>query len=131
MKIFGLGTDIVNIKRIENILEKHGSIFKNKIFSKSEIAYCGKKKNFAPYYAKRYAAKEAFLKALGVGISKGFVLKNIEISNDKSGKPLIKLKGITLLLFKKRIKSKKYQIDLSLSDDNPWAHATVIISCYK
>ena len=55
----------------------------------------------------------------------------IEISNDKSGKPLIKLKGRTLLLFKKRIKSKKYQIDLSLSDDNPWAHATVIISCYK
>ena len=131
MKIFGLGTDIVNIKRIENLLAKHGSIFKNKIFSKSEIAYCEKKKNFAPYYAKRYAAKEAFLKALGVGISKGFALKNIEISNDKSGKPLIKLKGRTLSLFKKRIKSKKYQIDLSLSDDNPWAHATVIISCYK
>ena len=59
------------------------------------------------------------------------ILKNIEISNDKSGKPLIKLKGRTLSLFKKRIKSKKYQIDLSLSDDNPWAHATVIISCYK
>ena len=131
MKIFGLGTDIVNIKRIENLLAKHGSIFKNKIFSKSEIAYCEKKKNFPPYYAKRYADKEAFLKALGVGISKGFILKNIEISNDKSGKPLIKLKGRTLLLFKKRIKSKKYQIDLSLTDDNPWAHATVIISCYK
>ena len=131
MKIFGLGTDIVNIKRIENLLAKHGSIFKNKIFSKNEMAYCEKKKNFAPFYAKRYAAKEAFLKALGVGISKGFVLKNIEISNDKSGKPLIKLKGRTLSLFKKRIKSKKYQIDLSLSDDNPWAHATVIISCYK
>ena len=131
MKIFGLGTDIVNIKRIEDLLAKHGIIFKNKIFSTSEIAYCEKKKNCAPYYAKRYAAKEAFLKALGVGIGKGFVLKNIEISNDKSGKPLIKLKGRTLSLFKKKIKSKKYQIDLSLSDDNPWAHATVIISCYK
>ena len=131
MKIFGLGTDIVNIKRIENLLSKHGSIFKNKIFSTREIAYCEKKKNLAPYYAKRYAAKEAFLKALGVGISKGFVLKNIEILKDKSGKPLIKLKGRTLLLFKKKIKSKKYQIDLSLSDDNPWAIATVIISCYK
>ena len=131
MKIFGLGTDIVNIKRIENLLAKHGIIFKNKIFSTREIAYCEKKKNLAPYYAKRYAAKEAFLKALGVGISKGFVLKNIEILRDKSGKPLIKLKGRTLLLFKKKIKSKKYQIDLSLSDDNPWAIATVIISCYK
>ena len=131
MKIFGLGTDIVNIKRIENLLEKHGDIFKNKVFSISEIAYCEKKKNLASYYAKRYAAKEAFLKALGVGISKGFVLKNIEILNDKAGKPLIKLKGKTLLLFKKKIKSKKYQIDLSLSDDNPWAIATVIISCYK
>ena len=56
---------------------------------------------------------------------------NIEILRDKSGKPLIKLKGRTLQFFKKRIKSKNYQIDLSLSDDNPWAHATVIISCYK
>ena len=131
MKIFGLGTDIVNIKRIENLLSKKGNNFKNRIFSTSEIVYCEKKKNLASYYAKRYAAKEAFAKALGVGIRKGIVLKNIEILNDKLGKPSIKLSGKTLTFFKKKIKSKKYQIDLSLSDDNPWAHATVIISYHK
>ena len=131
MKIFGLGTDIVNIKRIENLLSKNGDNFKKRIFSASEIFYCEKKKNLASYYAKRYAAKEAFAKALGVGIRKGIGLKNIEILNDKSGKPSIKLTGKTLSFFKKKIKNKKYQIDLSLSDDNPWAHATVIISCHK
>ena len=131
MKIFGLGTDIVNIKRIENLLSKNGDNFKKRIFSASDIFYCEKKKNLASYYAKRYAAKEAFAKALGVGIRKGIVLKNIEILNDKSGKPSIKLTGKTLSFFKKKIKNKKYQIDLSLSDDNPWDHATVIISCHK
>ena len=69
MKIFGLGTDIVNIKRIENLLSKNGDNFKKRIFSTSEISYCEKKKNLASYYAKRYAAKEAFTKALGVGFS--------------------------------------------------------------
>ena len=131
MKIYGIGTDIVNIKRIENSLKRNGTIFKNKIFSKKEIIYCDKKKYFAAYYAKRYAAKEAFAKALGVGISKGIVLKNIEVINDPSGRPLIKLRGKTLSLVEKKIKNKNYQIDLSLSDDKPWAHATVIISYKK
>tara|TARA_B100000745_G_scaffold83291_1_gene52106 strand:+ start:970 stop:1362 length:393 start_codon:yes stop_codon:yes gene_type:complete len=128
MKIFGIGTDIVNIKRIKKILKNNGTRFKNKIFSESEINYCEKKRDPGPFYAKRFAAKEAFSKALGTGIRKGINLKNIIIFNDVYGKPKIKLKGSTYNYLKKKIKSKKYNIHLSLSDDEPWAQATVIIS---
>ena len=129
MHIFGIGTDIVNIKRIEKSLKSNGDKFKNKIFSKNEINYCEKKKNPFPFYAKRFAAKEALSKAIGTGIRKDIKFKNIEVSNNKKGKPSIKLKGSTNLFLKKKIK-KKYFIYLSLSDDMPWAQATVIIS-YK
>jgi len=131
MKIFGIGTDIVNIKRIHNSLQKRGFNFKNKIFSKKEISYCENKKNSSAFYAKRFAAKEAFSKALGTGIKKGVTLKNIEILNSPSGQPFILLKGNLHSYLKKKIKSKKYDIHLSLSDDKPWAQATVIISYTK
>ena len=131
MKIFGIGTDIVNIKRMEISLKKYGYNFKNKIFSKKEISYCDKKKNSGAFYAKRFAAKEAFSKALGTGIRKGVNLKNIEISNNVQGKPFISLKGNLDSYLKKKIKGKKYDIHLSLSDDKPWAQATVIISYNK
>ena len=130
MKIFGIGTDIVNIKRLEKSIKKYGDKFRYKIFSQNEINYCENKKNPGAYYAKRYAAKEAFSKALGTGIRNNVNFKNIEISNDKYGKPLIHLKGGIDKYLKKKIKSKKYNIYLSLSDDKPWAQATVIIS-YK
>ena len=128
MKIFGLGTDIVNIKRLEKILKKKRNTFKSRVFSKNEILYCDKKKNPFPFYAKRYAAKEALSKALGTGIRKGINFKDIEVSNNNFGKPSIKLKGTTANFLRKKIKAKKYSIYLSLSDDIPWAQATVIIS---
>ena len=128
MKIFGIGTDIVNIKRMEKSFKKKGNNFKDRIFSKNEIVYCGKKNNPYPFYAKRFAAKEALSKALGTGIRKGINFKDIEIVNDKFGKPSIKLKGSTRNFLKKKIKTRKYSIYLSLSDDIPWAQATVIIS---
>ena len=128
MKIFGIGTDIVNIKRMEKSLKQHGNKFKNNIFSKNEITYCEKKKNSGAFYAKRFAAKEALSKALGTGIRKGISFKDIEILNDQYGKPSIKLKGSTANFLKRKIKAKKYSIYLSLSDDSPWAQATVIIS---
>ncbi len=131
MKIFGIGTDIVNIKRFDKIAKKNKASFINRIFSKNEIKYCKNKKNPSSYYAKRFAAKEAMSKALGTGIRKGISFKNIEISNDNYGKPFIKLKGTTAQYLKKRIKSKNYYIYLSLSDDKPWAQATVIISYNK
>ena len=128
MKIFGIGTDIVNIKRMEKSLKQYGTEFKNKIFSKKEIIYCEKKMNPGAHFAKRFAAKEALSKALGIGIRKGVSFKNIEISNNIYGKPSIRLRGVTDNYLKKKIKSKKYHIHLSLSDDKPWAQATVIIS---
>ena len=131
MKIFGIGTDIVNINRIDHSLKKYGFSFKNKIFSKKEISYCEKKKDSSAFYAKRFAAKEAFSKALGTGIRKGVNLKNIEISNNIHGKPFILLKGSVANYLKKKVKTRKYYIHLSLSDDNPWAQATVIISYNK
>ena len=130
MKIFGIGTDIVNIKRMEKSLKLYGTKFRNKMFSKNEISYCEKKRNPSAFYAKRFAAKEALSKALGVGFRKGISFKNIEISNDVYGKPFISLSGSTYNYLKKKIKNKKYNIYLSLSDDMPWAQATVIISYY-
>ena len=128
MKIFGIGTDIINIKRIEKSLKRGGNKFKNKIFSKNEIIYCEKKKYPGAFYAKRFAAKEALTKALGIGIREPINLRNIEISNDVNGKPSIHLTGAVDNYLKKQIKRKKYNIHLSLSDDIPWAQATVIIT---
>ena len=128
MKIFGIGTDIVNIKRMEKSLKRYGTKFKNKIFSNNEIIYCEKKTNSAASYAKRFAAKEALAKALGSGIGKNVSFKNIEITNDVYGNPSILLKGATNNYLKKKVKGKKYRIYLSLSDDLPWAQAIVIIS---
>ena len=87
-----------------------------------------KKKNSGAFYAKRFAAKEALSKALGTGIRKDIKFKNIEIHNNSYGKPSIRLKGTVDDYLKKKIKRKKYNIYLSLSDDKPWAQATVIIS---
>ena len=128
MKIFGIGTDIVNIKRIEKILKNKNSNFKKKVFSNAEITYCEKKSNPYAFYAKRFAAKEAFSKAIGTGINKDISFKNIHVLNNKKGKPYIILKGKTASFLKKKVKSKKCTINLSLSDDIPWAQATVIIS---
>ena len=128
MKIFGIGTDIVNINRMEKSLNLYDGLLKKKIFSKKEIDYCEKKKNSSSFYAKRFAAKEALTKALGTGIRKGINLKNIEIFNDDYGKPFIQLKGSVANYIKKKIKNKKYYIYLSLSDDKPWAQATVVVT---
>ena len=128
MIIFGIGTDIVNIKRISKTIKLNGPKFKNRIFSKNEIEYCEKKRNSSAYFAKRFAAKEALSKALGTGIRKGIDFKNIEVTNNIHGKPSIILKGNVEKYLKKKLKNKKYYLHLSLSDDEPWAQATVIIS---
>ena len=106
-------------------------VLKLKSFQKEKYYIVKKKKNSSSFYAKRFAAKEAFTKALGTGIRKGVNLKNIETTNNVYGKPLILLKGNLSSYLKKKIKSSKYDIHLSLSDDKPWAQATVIISYNK
>jgi len=129
MKILGIGTDIVNIKRLDKIFKKRGIKYKKRIFTKNEIKYCDGKINSCAFYAKRFAAKEAFSKALGTGIGNNVHFKNIEILNDKFGKPFINIKGSTNSILMKKIRNKKYNIFLSISDDSPFAQATVIISC--
>jgi len=128
MSIYGIGTDIINVSRIGKILKKNKIEFKKKIFTKKEIFYCDSKKNSESYYAKRFAAKEAFVKALGTGFSNGLLYKDIEIINNKKGKPIIKISSKSAKIINKILKNKKYSIHLSLSDDKPWAVATVIIN---
>ena len=128
MSIYGIGADIINISRIEKILKKNKIEFKKKIFTKKEIFYCDSKKNSESYYAKRFAAKEAFVKALGTGFSNGLLYKDVEIVNNKKGKPIIKISSRSAKIINKILKNKKYSIHLSLSDDKPWAVATVIIN---
>ncbi len=126
MNIYGIGTDIANINRIKKSLKNNNFI--KRIFSTNEIKKCNDQINRANCFAKRFAAKEAFAKAIGTGISNGIIFNEIVIHNIKSGKPNIKLIGNTKKIVEKIIKKKKFSIFLSLSDDKPFAIATVIIT---
>lgn len=91
--IVGLGTDIVEISRIGQMIERHGDTFLKRVFTESENEYCGTKKNKEQHYAGRWAAKEAVMKTLGTGFVKGIGWKEIEVVNLKSGKPTIVISG--------------------------------------
>ena len=126
MKIYGIGSDIVKINRIKKSIKNKKFI--NRLFHKSEINKCNRNINKANCYAKRFAAKEAFLKALGIGLSKGVNFKEILVTNTKLGKPDIKLQGTTQKIVRRILKNKKINIFLTLSDDKPFALAIVVIS---
>ena len=126
MKIFGIGTDIVKTSRIKKFIKKKN--FLPRIFNEKEIIKCKKTKNSFNCYAKRFAAKEAFSKALGTGISKGMNFNEIVILNEKNGKPYIKLIENTKKIVEKKFKKKKYKISLSLTDEKNYAVAFVTIS---
>ena len=126
MNIFGIGTDIVSVDRIKNSLKNKKFI--GRIFNEKEILKCKKNKNSINCYAKRFAAKEAFSKALGTGISNGINFNEIVVLNKKSGKPYISIIGQTKKILKKKFKRKKSKISLSLSDEKKYAVAFVTIS---
>ena len=126
MSIYGIGTDIVSVERIKTSLKNKNFIIR--IFNKKEIKKCKNTNNSTNCYAKRFAAKEAFAKALGTGISKGINLNEIVILNEKNGKPFIKLLKKTKERVDKRFKKKKYKISLSLTDEDNYAVAFVTIS---
>ena len=127
MKLYGIGTDIVKISRIKRSIKK--KFFLPRLFNKREILKCKKTKNSHHCFAKRFAAKEAFSKALGTGISKGICFNEIVVLNEKNGKPFIKLLDNTKKIVEKKLKKKnKYKISLSLSDDDNFAVAFVTIS---
>ncbi len=126
MKLFGIGTDIVQINRLKKILNNKSS--KSRLFNKDEILKCQNTKKSFHCFAKRFAAKEAFSKALGTGISKGMHFNQIVVLNEKNGKPFIKLFDQTKKKVEKILKRKKYKISLSLTDEKSYAVAFVTIS---
>ena len=129
MNIFGIGTDIVSVNRIKNSLKNKNFIYR--IFNEKEILKCKKTNNRTNCFAKRFAAKEAFSKALGTGISNGINFNEIVILNNKSGKPYISIIGQTKKIFNKKLKRKKSKISLSLSDEKKYAVAFVTISLWR
>ena len=126
MNFFGIGTDIVSVNRIKNSLKNKN--FVKRIFNEKEILKCKRLNRNINCFAKRFAAKEAFSKALGTGISDGINFKEIIVLNKKSGKPYINLIGETKKILNKKFKGKKTKISLSLSDENRYAVAFVTIS---
>jgi len=128
MGILGTGIDIVENYRLKKLLLKKKSNFKNKIFTNNEIAYCEKKSNITNCYSKRFAAKEAFVKALGTGFRKNINFKDIEVVKNHYGKPSLLINQKIINKIKTSFKVKKFNILLSISDENKYAIASVIIS---
>ena len=126
MKLFGVGTDIIRVNRIKQSLKN--KLFLTRIFSDEEIIKCNRTKKNSNCLAKRFAAKEAFSKALGTGISRGINFNEIVVLNEKSGKPYIKLINKTKKIVDKKLKKKIYKISLSIADEKDYAVAFVTIS---
>ena len=125
MKIVGIGVDIIENKRIKNSLKNLK--FKKKVFSTKELAQSSLSKNKVSFFSKRFAAKEAFAKALGTGFRGNLNFKDIEIVNNKMGKPYyLKSKKISKIIHE-NFKIKKYNCFLSISDEKDYSTAFTII----
>ena len=127
--IIGIGSDLIDIRRIEKTLERFSERFENRIFTEIERTKSDRRANRAASYAKRFAAKEACSKALGTGFRNGVFWRDLGVVNLKSGKPTMVLTGGA----KERLESlipegMAPQIDLTITDDFPLAQAVVIIS---
>ena len=129
MNIIGNGVDIVDNARIKNLLKIKGFI--KRIFTKNEINQSKKKKNKANFFAKRFAAKEAFVKAIGTGFRNNINFKDIEIRNNTKGKPILSLSKNIQSFLKQKMKLNNYKIFLSLSDEKKYSIAYVIFSKIK
>ena len=125
MRIIGNGVDIIKNSRINNSLKIKG--FLNRIFTEKEIQQGKKLKNRINFYAKRFAAKEAFVKAIGTGFRSEINFIDIEIKNYKNGKPYISLSKKLNNFLQKKFKIQKYKVFLSLSDEKDYSIAFVVI----
>lgn len=125
--ILGIGSDIVDIRRIEKLVARFGERFLNRVFTSSERAYCNDR---PASLAKRFAAKEAMAKALGCGIGEHLQWKEAEVFNLPSGKPSMRLLGSGLALLATLTGPGKppIAIHLSLSDEYPYAQAFIVIA---
>ncbi|HEX5846457.1 MAG: holo-ACP synthase [Rhodoplanes sp.] len=127
--IIGIGTDIVDIRRIERTIARFGERFLDRIFTAKERARAERRANRVPTYAKRFAAKEACAKALGTGFRKGVFFRDIGVVNLASGQPTLSLTGGASARLASLIPPGfAARIDLALTDEWPLAQAFVIIS---
>src|SRR5262245_49712144 len=127
--IIGLGSDIVDVRRIADVIERHGERFLGRIFTATERDKAEHRANTVETYAKRFAAKEACAKALGTGLRRGVFWRDMGVINQRGGKPTIALTGGALArLAEITPAGMSPQIDLTLTDEYPMAQAIVIIS---
>ena len=124
MSILGIGTDIVEVERIADVIARHGGSFGKRLFTPAELELAASRGNPVSFYAGRWAAKEACSKALGCGIGSQCSFTDIEILNDGSGRPQLTLSGAALETFKQLGASA---IHISISHEHHYATATVII----
>ena len=127
--ILGIGTDLIDIRRVEQSIAKYGERFLARIFTAAERAKSEKRANKAASYAKRFAAKEACSKALGTGLGRGVYWRDMGVVNLPGGKPTMRLtNGALRRLEEITPPGMTAQIDLTITDDFPLAQAFVIIS---
>ncbi|MGB6043208.1 MAG: holo-ACP synthase [Pirellulales bacterium] len=93
MNIAGIGTDIVECLRIAQMIERHGELFIGRVYTEHEIDYCRQRRASTQHFAGRWAAKEAILKAIGVGWIRGISWRDMEVRNEKGGKPTVAFRG--------------------------------------
>lgn len=123
--IYGIGLDLVENDRMARIIHKWGDKFLTRVFSRGEIAYCGRHTSQASiHYGARFAVKEAFLKAIGTGLGRGVKLLDIEVVNDESGKPEISLSGGAQEFFSNAGLAKMH---LSITHTKSYASAVVLL----
>jgi holo-[acyl-carrier protein] synthase len=126
--ILGIGTDLANIERIENTLERFGDRFRNRVFTDVEQAKAERRADVAGTYAKRWAAKEACSKALGTGLRMGIAWKDMAVRNLETGQPVMTLTGwAEKRLAEMTPAGHKAVVHVTLTDDHPWAQAFVVI----
>ena len=125
MKILGIGVDIIENNRIKKSIQNNK--FKTRVYSSNELKLSKNVKNKVAYFSKRFAAKEAFSKALGTGISENLNFKDIEIVNDKKGKPKYAKNKKIIKIVQKKYKIKKFNSFLSISDEKDYSTAFAII----
>ena len=125
MKILGIGVDIVQNKRIASLINNKGFIIRT--FGANEVKFSKKNLNKVNYFSKRFAAKEAFAKSIGTGFRNNLNLKDIEILNDKIGKPYYFKSKKIINLIKKRFKIKNFSLFLSISDEKGYSVAFTIL----
>lgn len=122
--IYGIGVDLQHIGQLNDAIEKHGMPFVRKIFTEAEVAYCQQYSRPCQHLAARWAAKEAFLKALGAGIGQGFSFHEIETRNQVNGQPYLVLHGNA----RKHCDTLGLKAFLSLSHSGEYALAQVVVT---